>query len=878
MNKLTAKLCLSILCFLISSIAFNQGLYKVSLDKKVSQSSLIVEGKVISQRSFWNDAKKMIYTSNTIEVYKVFKGTADNPMIEVLTVGGQVGNQIIKASHQLSLRKNDIGIFLCFPNSVNLKSPITNSHLFDVYSSSQGFIKYDLQTQTAADALEEFTSIKNDLYIQLQGKIGRSYVTKKEFDLETKHTNGPEQIAAISGFSPASVWAGAILNTASILTINGSGFGAPGGLAAVEFNSADDASSTPTLAVEYNSGYMISWSDAQIILYVPGGAGTGVFEVINAAGVVTTSPSSLEVFFGVMSVELTADMVTYFPKEVRNANLNGLGGYTIVYNNNINSSPSKATFQRALTTWKEIAGHNITENPTSTATNTVANDGLNIIMLDNASTGNPPLGDGTLAVCYSYFGFCGNLSNQVFRSGFDIVIRQPGFSTGSGIFTNGPCPPNSTDASEVDLETVVLHELGHAINLEHIVDNYQAGMPAFLDEINPQKLMHFAIPGGAGLRRISPDQSAKAGADYAITPGGYTFGGCATEMIVLTKTLEVKNECPLTFPVSNTLRNTSVTFDLAHSTSNRLVDPAFNQIRCDGGGTDVTTNAYYVFRTNNVGGIVTLNISGYTTTPAAIASCTTPYGGVFITGVRLAIYQVNSCPTAQSFPAPVACRTFTGNGALANITGLTANTNYLMYLGGQENTKASFTVTFTGSALPINISEFTGDVLDTYNQLRWKIDFVKDVRSMFLERSSNGIEFEKIADVTKTLIPKIGEIEDHKPFVTNNYYRLAVENLDGSKEFSKTILLKRNDKLNVRVYPNPARQNLIIQINSQLAGKYLVKLRNNLGQEMISKTVQLSQIRQNISLNIEGWSSGVYHLTVYDEQNRVIKSEKIKVE
>ena len=35
---------------------------------------LIAEGKVIEKKSFWNNEHTMIYTANTIEVYKLFKG------------------------------------------------------------------------------------------------------------------------------------------------------------------------------------------------------------------------------------------------------------------------------------------------------------------------------------------------------------------------------------------------------------------------------------------------------------------------------------------------------------------------------------------------------------------------------------------------------------------------------------------------------------------------------------------------------------------------------------------------------------------------------------------------------------------------------------
>ena len=66
-----------------------QSLYKIGFDEKVHSSSLIVEGKIVSQVSFWNAARTMIFTRNSVEVSKIFKGDITDSIIEVITVGGE---------------------------------------------------------------------------------------------------------------------------------------------------------------------------------------------------------------------------------------------------------------------------------------------------------------------------------------------------------------------------------------------------------------------------------------------------------------------------------------------------------------------------------------------------------------------------------------------------------------------------------------------------------------------------------------------------------------------------------------------------------------------------------------------------------------------
>jgi len=53
----------------------------------VAKSTAVFEGKVVGGHSFWNSAHNMIYTTHTVEIYKVFKGQA-GPTVEIVTEGG----------------------------------------------------------------------------------------------------------------------------------------------------------------------------------------------------------------------------------------------------------------------------------------------------------------------------------------------------------------------------------------------------------------------------------------------------------------------------------------------------------------------------------------------------------------------------------------------------------------------------------------------------------------------------------------------------------------------------------------------------------------------------------------------------------------------
>src|SRR5690606_11556070 len=99
-------------------------------------------------------------------------GRLQKEMIEVLTHGGSVGNFAVEASDLLSLDIGNTGILFCMPNTASLRSPISGELLYDVYSSSQGFLAYNLSANKASAPFAEYNDIEGRLYPLLQQKIG----------------------------------------------------------------------------------------------------------------------------------------------------------------------------------------------------------------------------------------------------------------------------------------------------------------------------------------------------------------------------------------------------------------------------------------------------------------------------------------------------------------------------------------------------------------------------------------------------------------------------------------------------------------------------------------------------------------------------------
>ena len=490
-KKTTAKLLA--LCFILGALFLNlnvnaQGgcmMVPVTLDQRVQQSTTIIEGKVLSQESFWGIGHRNIFTRSTIQVYKVFKGSLGASTIEMITEGGKVGEiaQVLSAS--LELHVGDMGILTCIPNPYR-ESGATG---YTTYAGLQGFIVYDTDNGSAHDPFNTYYNIETQLHQSIKRLTKRPAIEvapnpyletlkRRRGDVNNPDNTNRDILAVptISGFSPTSITSG----TGATLAITGTNFGASQGTGFVEFKNANDGGATwvKPLTTDY-----VSWSATQIVVKVPStsqsgpGAGTGAIRVTNSDPNTIASSGTLTITYAYSNYPDTN--YARMPTHIKD---NSFGGYTFLMNSTFASNTAAVSKLRSvLNYWTCTTQINWLLGGTTTAV--AGSDGLNV------ATFSSSLSVGVLAQCVSWYSSCGGTgtSSNYIVSELDIQV-----STGYTWYYGTGTPP----ASQYDFESVMLHEMGHGHQLNHTID--------------ATAVMHYAIAATQVKRTLNANEIAGA--------------------------------------------------------------------------------------------------------------------------------------------------------------------------------------------------------------------------------------------------------------------------------------------------------------------------------------------------------------------------------
>jgi len=141
----------------------------------------------------------------------------------------------------------------------------------------------------------------------------------------------------------------------------------------------------------------------------------------------------------------------------------------------------------------------------------------------------------------------------------------------------------------------------------------------------------------------------------------------------------------------------------------------------------------------------------------------------------------------------------TGSAATGTVTSSTTNTFSL------NPSPITFASTSTLNPLPIQLIDFTAQSFGNKVQLNWATSSEFNNHYFTVQRSSDGIEFEKVGEVIgagTTTVEKQYQLIDLTPKSGISYYRLKQTDYDGKFTFSDIISVDLEDKSGFTITPN----------------------------------------------------------------------------
>lgn len=436
-----------------------------TINQLINSTEVVVKGKVIEKHCFWYNQND-IYTKHTIEVEQ--SSNNNTSKIYVITEGGTVDDITFKVYGLPNLSLQSQGVFFLKKNDA-IAHKRYNSYSLTDFATYNEFTK-TIQNAGSIETLNNFNKM-------LKAKHNASF----QFNINTTTSAKTKQLS-ITGISPLTVATG----RDDVLTIDGAGFGNLAGDAKVSMRSAGSLNSSAYEDVDLAN--ILSWTNNKIKFIVQGdeltdsnsGLASGSVRITNESGDIITSTQTVKVIYN-------KKVFNKVPISLRSKDLDGK--IAIYVERQLIYDGALPAIENALKTWNCSTGSNFVY--TGVVDDVCKKyDGLNVICYDAAIT-NTTLGS-TRVVSR-------NCSSIGLADQLDADIRiNPNINW---------CFTDDIEHSQFHFESVILHELGHAFMLGHVLNELDVMYPILYNSLIKSDLTNNDIAGGLDVMSISTTEN-----------------------------------------------------------------------------------------------------------------------------------------------------------------------------------------------------------------------------------------------------------------------------------------------------------------------------------------------------------------------------------
>lgn len=173
--------------------------------------------------------------------------------------------------------------------------------------------------------------------------------------------------------------------------------------------------------------------------------------------------------------------------------------------------------------------------------------------------------------------------------------------------------------------------------------------------------------------------------------------------------------------------------------------------------------------------------------------------------------------------------------------------------------------------IPVTVIDFAAVRNTVSVLLKWYATYETSFRQFNIERSTDGVNFNKIGEVAGMNLSNYSFTDNNLPTGPVAYYRLRMIDIDGKFNFSKTIAVRLNNNFsNAIVYPNPTEDILNIRLLAALESNSMLELTDIAGRKL--KQLHLAAGQLSASVDVSDFPAGRYFIKISNNTQLINQS------